>query len=71
MGYHISNVSRAVRDVSNALYDIAGQYITWPSTDVERNIIKTGFMTLPILLAMKGQLIAGPGWLNELGRSVI
>jgi hypothetical protein len=71
MGYHISSVSRAVRNVTNVLCDIAGQYITWPSTDVERNIIKTGFMTLPILLAMKGQLIAGPGWLNELGRSVI
>jgi hypothetical protein len=26
--YHISSVSRAVRDVSNALGDIAGQYIT-------------------------------------------
>jgi hypothetical protein len=71
MGYHISSVSRAVRNVTNVLCDIAGQYITWPSTDVERNIIKTGFMTLPILLAMKGQLIAGPGWLNDLGRSVI
>jgi len=43
MGYHISSVSRAVRDVSSALCDIAGQYITWPSTDVERNRIKTGF----------------------------
>ena len=42
MGYHISNVSRAVRDVSNALCDIAGQYITWPSTDVQMNRIKTG-----------------------------
>jgi hypothetical protein len=42
MGYHISNVSRAVRDVSNALYDIAGQYITWPSKDVQMNRIKTG-----------------------------
>ena len=42
MGYHISNVSRAVRDVSNNLYDIAGQYITWPSTDVQMNRIKTG-----------------------------
>ena len=28
MGYHISSVLRAVRDVSNALCDIAGQYIT-------------------------------------------
>ena len=43
MGYHISSVARAVRDVSNALCDIAGQYITWPSTDVERNRNKTGF----------------------------
>ena len=43
MGYHISSVSRAVRDVSNALCDIAGQYITWSSTDVQRNRIKTGF----------------------------
>ena len=43
MGYHISSVSRAVIDVSNALCDIAGQYITWPSTDVKRNRIKTGF----------------------------
>ena len=42
MGYHISNVSRAVRDVYNALCDIAGQYITWPSKDVQMNIIKTG-----------------------------
>jgi hypothetical protein len=41
--YHISSVSRAVRDVYNALCDIAGQYITWPSTDVQRNRIKTGF----------------------------
>ena len=41
--YHISSVSRAVRDVSSALSDIAGQYITWPSTDVKRNRIKTGF----------------------------
>ena len=32
-----------MRDVSNALCDIAGQYITWPSTDVQRNRIKTGF----------------------------
>ena len=52
MGYHISSVSRAVRNVTNVLCDISGQYITWPSTDVERNIIKTGFMALPILLAM-------------------
>jgi hypothetical protein len=43
MGYHISNASRAVRNVSNVLCDIAGQYITWHSTDVERNIIKTGY----------------------------
>jgi hypothetical protein len=28
MGYHISSVSRAVRDVSNVLCDIARQYIT-------------------------------------------
>ena len=42
MGYHISNVLRAVRDVSIALCDIAGQYITWPSTDVQMNRIKTG-----------------------------
>jgi hypothetical protein len=27
--YHISSVSRAVRDVSKALCDIAGQYITF------------------------------------------
>jgi len=52
MGYHISSVSRAVRDVSNVLCDIVGQYITWPSTDVKRNRIKQGFMTLPIFLAM-------------------
>ena len=39
MGYHISSVSRAVRDVC----DITGQYITWLSTDVQRNRIKTGF----------------------------
>jgi hypothetical protein len=31
------------RNVSNVLCDIAGQYITWHSTDVERNIIKTGY----------------------------
>ena len=43
MGYHISSVSRAVRNVSNVLCDIAGQYITWSSTDVEGNRIKTGF----------------------------
>jgi hypothetical protein len=42
MGYHISSVSRAVRDVSNALCGIAGQYISWPSTDVEKNRNKTG-----------------------------
>ena len=43
MGYHISNVSRAVRNVCNVLCDIAGQYITWPSKDVQMNRIKTGF----------------------------
>ena len=43
IGYHISSVSRVVRDVSTALCDIAGQYITWLSTDVQRNRIKTGF----------------------------
>jgi hypothetical protein len=43
MGYHISSVSRAVRNVSTALCDIAEQYITWPSTDIEWNRIKTGF----------------------------
>jgi hypothetical protein len=43
MGYHISNASRAVRNFSNVLCDIAGQYITRHSTDVERNIIKTGY----------------------------
>ena len=43
MRYHLSNVSRVVRDVSNALYDIAGQYITWPSKDVQMNRIKTSF----------------------------
>ena len=36
-------MSRAVGYVSNALCDIAGQYITWSSTDVQRNRIKTGF----------------------------
>ena len=43
MGYHISNVSRAIRDVYTALCDIAGQYITWTSKDVQMNRIKTGF----------------------------
>ena len=41
--YHISSVSRAVRDVYYALCDITGQYITWPSTDVQRNRIRTGY----------------------------
>ena len=43
MGYHIPSISRAVRYVSNALCDIAGQYITWSSTEVQRSIIKTWF----------------------------
>ena len=42
MGYHNSSISRALRDISNALCDIAGQYITWLSTDAQRNRIKTG-----------------------------
>jgi hypothetical protein len=37
MGYHVSSGSIAVRDASNALCEIAAQYITWPSTDDERN----------------------------------
>jgi hypothetical protein len=50
--YHISSVSRAVRDVPNALCDIAGQYITWLSTDVQRNRIKTGFYDIVNFLAL-------------------
>ena len=50
--YHISSVWRAAGDVSNALCDIAGQYITWPSTDVRGTKLKQGFMTLPIFLAL-------------------
>ena len=47
MRYHISSVSRAARDVYNALCDIAGQYIIWPSKDVQRNRIKTDIVHFP------------------------
>ena len=42
--------------MSNVLCDISGQYITWPSTNFQRNRIKTGFITLSIFLALLGQL---------------
>jgi len=56
MGYHVSSVSIAVRDVSNALCEIAAQYITWPSTDVERNRIKTGFYDIAHFLDIVGAI---------------
>jgi hypothetical protein len=56
MGYHISSVSRAVRDVSNALFDIAGQYITWLSTNVQRNRIKTGFYDIVYFPGVEGAI---------------
>ena len=43
LGYHISSVSRAVRDVSGALCGVANQFIKWPTLAAEKNRIKEGF----------------------------
>ncbi|KAG1662225.1 putative nuclease HARBI1 [Nymphon striatum] len=44
MGYHISSVSGAVRDVSGALCQVANQFINWPTLAAEKkNRIKQGF----------------------------
>ncbi|XP_052085077.1 putative nuclease HARBI1 [Mytilus californianus] len=43
MGYHISSVSRAVRDVSSALCNISQDFIQWPETQQQKNKIRDGF----------------------------
>ncbi|CAC5394568.1 HARBI1 [Mytilus coruscus] len=43
MGYHNSSVSRAVRDVSNALCNISQDFIQWPETQQQKNKIRDGF----------------------------
>ncbi|XP_061170762.1 putative nuclease HARBI1 [Saccostrea echinata] len=46
MGFHVSSVSRSVRDVSAALCDIAPQYIKWPTDPAEKMTIKQGFYSI-------------------------
>ncbi|XP_061185223.1 putative nuclease HARBI1 [Saccostrea echinata] len=46
MGFHVSSVCRSVRDVSQALVDIAEDYIMWPTSADEINNIKRGFYSI-------------------------
>ncbi|KAK3095416.1 hypothetical protein FSP39_014413 [Pinctada imbricata] len=45
LGYHVSSVSRSVRDVSDALTEVASEYIKWPD-NLEKRTIKRGFFDI-------------------------